>query len=267
MRLSKLLLCLFLLSATLAHAQTVSNVQARVDGNNVIISYDLQAASEGQQFKVEIKSSKDNFTSPLKEVSGDVGENITPGIAKTVIWNAMKELGKFSGQISFDVVATVTFTPLKFTNPAAGANVKIGKSTNVTWLGAEKAPDLRMQLMRNNQQLLDIGNVRNTGSYNWQVPKSVDKGANYALRLSNPGNPSQSVMSAEFQLKKTSILVYVIPAVVVVGGVAAVLMMGGNDPPDPGPVNCTTNPTHPDCIINDPVDPLASPPPPPGGGS
>ena len=58
-------------------AQTVQNVRASLDGNDVIIQYDL-TGSQGQKFKVELYSSSNNYSTPLRMVSGDIGENVTP---------------------------------------------------------------------------------------------------------------------------------------------------------------------------------------------
>ena len=257
---------IFLLSLIIgvtAQAQTVKNVQARADGNSVIISYDLIGSADGQVFKVDIKSSHDNFVSPLKEITGDFGENQSAGIAKTVIWNAKDEIGKFLGTISFEVIAEITFTPLQFLSPTAATGFKIGKPAKVSWEGGNQGVDMRMSLLRNNQQLLDIGSVGNQGNYSWNVPKSVDKGENYQLKLFDPSKPNDAAMSAEFKLKKTSILVYIIPAAVVVGVGVALLLGGDDDCSDECNPSCSNyNPSSPACSS---ADPLAAPPAPPGG--
>jgi hypothetical protein len=248
-------------------AQTVKNVQARAQENSVIISYDLVGSATGQTFDVQLKSSHNNFATPLKEVSGDVGKGQEAGFAKTITWNAMKEIGVFSGNISFEVVATLTFTPLQFTQPTAGAGVKIGKPSDVRWEGGATNASLNMQLMRSNQKLFDIGDVGNSGSYTWNVPKTLEKGENYSLRLLDPTKPNDAVMSAEFRLKKTSILVYIIPAVVLVGVGVAVLAGGGGggggDCDNVCDPNCPNyNPNDPAC---QPADEPLPPPPDPGG--
>lgn len=256
------LLCLII--GVTAQAQTVKNVQARADGNSVIISYDLIGSADGQVFKVDIKSSHDNFVSPLKEVTGDVGEKQSAGIAKTVIWNAKDEIGKFLGTISFEVIAEITFTPLQFLSPTAATGYKIGKPANVSWEGGNQGIDMRMSLLRNNQELLDLGSVGNQGNYSWNVPKTVDKGENYQLKVFDPSKPNDAAMSAEFKLKKTSILVYIIPAAVAVGVGVALLVSGGGGDEDCTDVcnpNCSNyNPSSASCL-----DPLAAPPAPPGG--
>lgn len=242
---------LFLFMAQVS-AQSINNVQASISGSTVIITYDLTSSDNGQKFDIEIKSSKDNFASALKEVTGDVGSNQSAGTGKKIIWDARKELGAFKGDISFEITATVTFTPLKFVKPIAGSGVKIGKPYSVQWVGGTEGRNLKLELMKNNTSVMDMGNINNTGSYTWNVPKTMEKGENYKFRLLDPTKPNNAVLSAQFDLKKTSILVYVIPGAVAVGVLTAVLVSGGDGGGGGEPTG---------------GEELASPPPPPGGGN
>ncbi|MCB0496107.1 MAG: hypothetical protein KDC79_08210 [Cyclobacteriaceae bacterium] len=234
-----------LFSLAIANAQTINNVQASLSGNTVIISYDLVASDNDQVFNVAIKSSKDNFVSSLIEVTGDVGPNQKAGVGKKIIWDAKKELGKFNGEISFEITAEVTFTPLKFVKPTAGAGLKIGKPYSIQWKGGTSDNQLKLELLKNNTSVMDMGTINNNGRYSWNVPKTMEKGGNYQFRLMDPSKPNDALLSGSFNLKKTSILVYVIPGVVAVGALTAVLVSGGGggetpsgdtelpDPPSP----------------------------------
>ncbi len=248
-----------ILSGSQIYAQTINNVQASVSGSNVIISYDLTTPEAGQKFDVEIKSSKDGFSGTLMEVTGDVGTNQSAGLGKKITWDARKEIGAFVGDISFEITATVTFTPLKFVNPTSGAGVKIGKAYTVEWKGGTLDRNLKLELLKNNSQVMDMGNIDNSGNYTWNVPKTMEKGEKYQFKLFDPTKPNEAVMSAQFKLKKTPMLIYVGAGVVVAGALVAVLLGGNN-----GEVDCTTNPTDPACITTGTA--LADPPPPPPGG-
>ena len=233
-------------------AQSIKNIAASAKGSQVTITYDLEGSEAGQKFDVVIKSSKDNFTAPLKEVTGDVGTNQTAGTHKTITWNARKELGAFKGDIAFEITATITFTPLKFIKPTTGAGVKIGKTYTVEWKGGDVNRNLKLELLKNNSQVMDMGNINNTGSYAWQVPKTMTKGGGFQLKLSDPTQPNDAIVSGTFQLKKIPIWVYIAPAALVAGGVAALLISNssGGGGGEPGNSN-----------------PIADPPPPPGGGN
>lgn len=251
-------------------AQSIKNVQASLSGTNVIISYDLLGSDKGQKFDIAIKSSSDNFLNTLKEVTGDVGSNQSDGSGKKITWNARKELGQFKGDISFEITATVTFTPLKFIQPTAASGVKIGKPFKVEWKGGTVDRNLKLELLKNNSQVIDMGNIDNTGNYTWNVPKTMEKGENFQFKLLDPTKPNDAVMSASFNLKKTPMLIYIGAGVAVVGVLAAVLLGGG----DPGPEGCS-DVCNPSCTNYNPSDAscttggteLAPPPPPPGGGN
>ena len=96
----------------MAFGQTVKNVQALAEQNKVTITYDLVGSGNGEKFDIELRSSIDGFNAPLVEVSGDVGPDQVAGIGKTITWLALKEQGKFSGTVSFEVTAILTFAPL-----------------------------------------------------------------------------------------------------------------------------------------------------------
>ena len=262
-----LVLSLIIVPLLFANGQTIQNIQARAEKNKVIINYDLVSDIEGQKFTVELRSSIDNYAAPLKEVTGDVGPDQTPGLGKTITWNGLKEQGNFSGSVTFEVVATLTFSPLTIIAPTAGAKGKIGKPLDVKWQGGSKDRALKMAILQGDNTIDEIPNVGNSGSYSWTVPKTTPKGENYKIKLFDPTKPNDAVMSAEFQLKKTSILVYVIPGAVA-AGVAAYFIFkgGGGDCTDVcNPACANYNPSDPSCQT--PTDEFATPPPPPGGGN
>ena len=246
------------------YSQTVKNVEALVVKNNVIITYDLISSIEGQKFNVELRSSINNYSTVIEKVTGDVGPDQTPGIGKKITWAALAEQGNFSGNVSFEVTAILTFSPLTITNPTAGSSAKVGKGLDVKWQGGDKNRNLKMSILQGNSTITDIPNVGSSGNYVWNVPKTLVKGDNYQIKLFDPTKPNDSALSAEFNLKKTSILVYIIPGAVALGVGAVLLLSGGNDCPNVCNPSCDNyNASDPSCSTSGPE--LASPPPPPGG--
>lgn len=89
-------------------SQEIRNVHFEQLGNKIIIYYDLLESNSSQRFDVSIycdKGNKDNWGNPLKEVSGEVGEDILPGLNKVIRWNVLDEFDKLVGEISFKVEA------------------------------------------------------------------------------------------------------------------------------------------------------------------
>lgn len=231
------------------YAQSVKNVQATVSNNDVIISYDLTTPTKGQKFDIIIKSSKDGFSSPLTKVSGDVGSDQVAGIGKKIIWEAKKELGIYKGILSFEITAIVTYTPIQFLKPTAESKVKMGKPYTLEWRGGTSETSLKLELLKNSSQVVDIGTINNTGSYTWSVPKTMTKGENYQFKFLDPNHPNDAIISIGFTIgKKPSALVYIIPAAAVVGIGAAVLLGGGDEGGTTSPPEIQTVPELPDVI-------------------
>jgi len=217
--------------------QIIENVRTNTQGNNVIITYDLLSDIKGQRFTVEVRSSINNYTTVLKEVTGDVGPDQTAGYVKGITWAALREQGNFSGSVSFEVSAILTFDPLRISAPAAGTKARLGKTMAIEWQGGDKDRNLKMAIIQGVTTMHEIPDVGSSGSFTWNIPKTIAKGEHYQVKLFDPINSEQTAMSAEFNLKKTSLLVYIIPGAIV-AGVVTILILGsdnGAGNPLPGP--------------------------------
>ncbi len=94
---------LCVLSTILSFAQNVSNVKFSQEGQNARITYSLDAKAN-----VSVSVSTDGgktFSGALKQVTGDVGNNISPG-RKSIVWDVLSEYDKLVGEnICFRVSA------------------------------------------------------------------------------------------------------------------------------------------------------------------
>ncbi len=250
-------------------SQTISNIKARLDANNpnqVVISYDLKSSSANQTFKIELLSSADNFQKILQRVSGDVGDNQTPGNGKQIFWRAREELGLFSGNVTFEVRSTVMFSPLRLTGPKASDSFKPGSSLPIEWEGGFKNAEMQLELFRANILNRKITTTPNIKKYVWIVPSDLEKGSNYKVKLYDMSDPSNSVMSPNFTINSEIIKaaksgggskkwIFIGAGVVAAGvGVALAMSGGGEEPPA-------------DPVVTDNRDPLPTPPITPDGGS
>ena len=105
----KSILCASLLILSkLSLGQSVSNVVARSEGEQITISYDL-AGNAGESYEVKISCSKDGgktFSVMPNSVSGAVNRWEAPGTSKVITWAAKKDLGEFEGDLQFKVTAS-----------------------------------------------------------------------------------------------------------------------------------------------------------------
>ena len=88
-----------------AQAQKVSNIRAEQRGQDIVVFYSLETTSPCE---VSLLLSQDNgvtWSGPLKNVSGDVGKNISAG-EKTIIWKVLEEREQLVGdKLKFKVIA------------------------------------------------------------------------------------------------------------------------------------------------------------------
>lgn len=111
-RLPGLVLVILVLASTVfvhdSRAQVVSNLTFVQQGSFVRIQYDLDG--EKSEYTIALSISFNgglSFTYVPEFVTGQVGEDVSPGKRKTIVWNLSKEFpeGLQSDQIAFEVSA------------------------------------------------------------------------------------------------------------------------------------------------------------------
>lgn len=230
----RLLLLPFLFSAFSLVAQRLENIRAEVigDSEKVVITYDLNGASEGQKFKVTIYGSHNGFSTPLSLVSGDVGldKEVTGGTGKRIEWSAKNELKDFAGDVTFELRADPVIAPVSrpepyaIRQPLAGSTVKKKKAMGISWQGGRAGETIKLDLLKGGTVVSQIANGLSGQSYSWTVPNDLQKGEDYQVRLSAD---SGGATSGNFTIKKKINPLLIIAPVVVVGGVAALVAGGG----------------------------------------
>lgn len=225
----------FVFASLLGLSQSIENVNAQVsEGNKVAITYDLKGNPDQDRFSVKVYSSHNGFSSPLNQVTGDVSRtfSISPGNNKKIIWDALREINSFNGELSFEVRAEV-YHFLRLTKPASGKSVRRGATTLLTWTGGIPSENVKIELLKSGTVLSDLGTRNNTGTYNWSVPKELEKGHDYSLRFSSN---SGTVTSDNFSVnaKYPLALKAGVPALAI--GAVILLSGGGGDESSPLPV-------------------------------
>lgn len=78
---------------SIVQAQRVENVRAVVQGKTVVVTYDLVGTAMGKNVSVKLYYSSDGgrtYVGPLFSVTGDVGEKVSSGLNKKIVWDALK---------------------------------------------------------------------------------------------------------------------------------------------------------------------------------
>ena len=113
MKKTSALIIFSVLAACGAHAAlpAVSNVSSsqRADSKLVDITYDV-ADTDGDPLKIRIEISSDggvNYSVPAFTLTGDIGDDVTPGTSKAIVWDAEADWdGEYSDEMRVKVIAS-----------------------------------------------------------------------------------------------------------------------------------------------------------------
>ncbi len=214
---SATILIFFIVGVTATSAQQIQNLKASVEGERIFITFDLITDSAGDKFDVAVYASNNNFNSPLRLVSGDIGSSVEAGTAKRIVWSARTELGNFKGDLSFELRATVVAV---FSQTSKLAAVKRGTSVPLGWHGGKKDEDVKIELLKAGTSVRTLSSSGNNGKYDWSIPGDQKPGKDYQIRMTNGREISTS---NNFQIKhKIPTLLKVAPVVVVAGVLVAI---------------------------------------------
>lgn len=206
--------------------QSAENITATFKDGNATITYDLIGFKAKEIYLVDLYASYNNFSSPLKLVSGEVGKNIREGKGKKIEWKASEEAGNYTGTITFRVRIALVFFPLEFVNPTGGA-IRRGHTTIIEWQGGFISNKKELELYKGSERIASLGEMENVWQYTWTVPKDLEKGDDYTLRLKG-GN--ENLVSNTFRIKRrTPLLLKLSPLFV---AAAIIPFLGGSESSD-----------------------------------
>lgn len=218
--------CLFFISA---RAQNIENVVAVFADGKVTVTYNLTDGNPKRLYHIELLSSHNNFAYPLRQVAGDIGQNVAIGPNKKVVWDASSEMGKYKGSVSFRVKAEMIALAFAFKTPTEGTSLKRGKTANLQWEGGTPNQNIKLEVHQGKIKVADIAETKNTEQYTWAVPKNFKKGKDYSITLSDG---KETVTSSPFMVKARIPLWMKLSPIVIVA-VAIRLLFPPEPPPPP----------------------------------
>lgn len=231
-------------------AQKIENVKATSSEEQIIVTYDLIGAQQGQEFRIQLYSSVDNFSTAVLKVTGDIGNRIPAGAQRRIVWNSKEELNDFKGEITLEVrgealaslvpqaetppVVSSSISPYSIKSPGSSSH-KRGKSLTIIWSGGTSADNLSLELLQDNVLQQKLTDTNNDGSFVWQVPPKMKTGR-YQVKLKGPDGDATSTT---FRIKPKVPWILKLLPVAGVGYLVVKLVGGGNgssdlpEPPEP----------------------------------
>jgi hypothetical protein len=202
-------------------------------GEKIIVHYDLDDSNLNNEYTLDLYTMRDNFSTALLRVKGDIGSEVKPGKNKKVEWSVFDEWGSYTGIIAVEIRGKV-FTPIvKFQEFNIEKKYKRGKSYPLTWRPGNTNP-INIELFKGNQRISGEVNHPNSGSSLLSIPADAAKGDDYRVKVTDTKNPNGIVYTESFQVvPKIPLLIKVIVPLAVVGGAVAGLAGGGGGSGEP----------------------------------
>lgn len=207
---------------------TISKVD--LAGEKIIVYFALEDANANHEYLLNIYSSNDNFTEPLKNVTGDIGPEVKPGADKKVVWSIGQEYGGFKGRIALEIRGKV-YTPfVKLQDFSTKKSYKRGKTYNITWKAGSNNP-IHIELYKGNLRMDGAMNQPNNGIYTLNIPPKSKSGGDYRLKISDARNNDEVIFTPYFKVApKIPMAAKIAGGLLIVGGgVAAVGLSGGGE--------------------------------------
>ena len=224
--LRSLSLCFLILLALTCEGQIVQNITSTFKDGHATITYDLIGFKAKELYLVDVYSSHNDFSNPLKLVSGDVGKNIKEGKEKKIEWKASEEAGAYKEPFTFRVKIALLFQPLEFINPTGGA-IRRGHTTIIEWQGGFTNNEMELELYKGTERVASLGVMKNVWQYKWTIPKNLEKGDDYTLKFTSSG---KSLTSNVFRIKPRTPLVLKLSPLIVAA--AIIPFLGGSKTPE-----------------------------------
>jgi hypothetical protein len=207
---------------SLCPAQSLTIQKVEVDGDNIQVYYDLADSMAYRTYTVSLYSSLDDYVSPLKQVSGDVGIEIEPGRKKRITWRSKSEIrAGFEGKVALEVKARV-YIPFVRLDKMYNT-IKRTKKYKFTWTGGTAQNILNFDLMKGDRKIESFPNIANVGHTDLAI-SNVRPGSGYYFRITDSKNKDQMVNSKPFTIKRRVPLLAKVIALAIGGGAAYLIL-------------------------------------------
>ncbi len=228
-----------------AFAQNIVMEKIELSNGKINVFYTLEDSNPNHEYQIDLYSSKDNFAVPLTKVTGEVGNEIKPGVYHMISWDAYEEIGGYEGELALEIRARVYIPFVKITGFNEGAKYKRGQTYPLLWKSGNMGGQIDIELYRDQSRIDGDRNVPNNGKYEYAFDGSVKPGKDYRLKFTNTRNRDESTYTGYFRI------VPKIPVVLKIGALAGIaagayLLLNSSGGGENTPAGAEPLPGHPD---------------------
>ena len=113
---------------------------------------------------------------------------------------------------------------ITFLAPISDSKFKRGNALQVRWTGGNPDDEYALDLFDGRFHYRHIGELKNSGTYPWIIPKDVKPGKEYKFKLTNTNDFGEFAYSRTFIIKRrVPVAVWIVPGALIVGGAVYML--------------------------------------------
>ncbi|MEY4930834.1 MAG: hypothetical protein RI909_1558 [Bacteroidota bacterium] len=198
---SRYLLLLFLLISYASLAQKATIKRIELNGEKIIVYYDLEDDNPNNEYQINLFVSKDNFSTPVSKVKGDVGSEIKPGSDKRVEWNIFEEFSSYKGDLELEIRGKVFIPFVKLQSFGHGRSYKRGKAYELAWRPGNTNP-VHVEVFKGSQRVQGELNIPNNGKYTLNLNPHLKPGKKYNLKITDSRKSDDFVTTEKFKVKR-----------------------------------------------------------------
>ena len=190
-----------------------------------------------QAFSQDLQLEKSQSTSRKSyEIQNTEYQNGSQDINVDLIFENDQNESFHGSDISDADESTIDIT---FLAPIYDSKFKRGSAIQIRWTGGNPEDEYALDLFDGRFHYRHVGELKNSGTYPWIIPKDVKPGKEYKFKLTNTDDFGEYAFSKSFIVKKkVPLAVWIVPGALIVGGAVYLLFFHGEDPvPDlPAPI-------------------------------
>jgi len=170
-----------------------------------------------EEFQSENHRSDEYRNNENQNRSSDISGESTPGQMDLIIESDVSDENEGTADITFLA-------------PIADSKFKRGNAIQVKWTGGNPDEEYALDLFDGRFHYRHVGELKNSGTYPWIIPKDVKPGKEYKFKLTNTNDFGEYAFSRTFVVKrKVPVAVWIVPGALIVGGAVYMLFFYGDE--------------------------------------